>query len=132
MAALFLIVVLAMLGVFAVRMGAAGEQDALSSIMRSRALAAARAGMEYGAYRGVVNNACSTLPAVATTFNVNLTQGALNGFTLTVTCSRASHLGATYFTWQITSTARRGTYGTPDYVASPLLRRSVASGPPPP
>lgn len=124
-AALFLIVVLAILGTFAMRVGVSGEQDANASLMQNRALAAARSGIEFGAYRALVANACNVgvMP-----INVNLTQGTLAGFNVSGTCQRNVH-GA-YFTYQITVTARRGTYGTPDYV-SRTLTRTVSNGPPP-
>lgn len=122
-AALFLIVVLAMLGLFAVRVGASGEQDVTAQLLGSRALAAARSGIEYGAYRAMVANTC----IVPFNVNVPLTQGALAGFTANVTCVRSNHSG--YFTYEVTATARRGVYGTADYVARSLTR-TLSNGPP--
>lgn len=121
-AALFLIVVLALLGVFAVRVGGAGEQDVTASLMESRALAAARSGIEYAAYRVSVN-LCNS--AIDVPFNLNLTQGALNGFAISGTCRRDTH--GTYFTYVISVTASKGTYGRPDYVARKLTR-TVSNG----
>jgi MSHA biogenesis protein MshP len=128
-AALFIIVVLAMLALFAVRVGAAGEQDITAQLMQDRAMAAARSGIEYGAYRAVVMGSCNA-PAGAA-FNVPLTEGALVGFTATVTCIRLTHAhnGGTYYTYEISSTARRGAYGTADYV-SRALTRTLATAPP--
>lgn len=50
-----------------------------------RALPAARAGTEWAGTRALVNNAC----AANTVMNLN--QGALNGFRVTVSCSATSH-----------------------------------------
>jgi MSHA biogenesis protein MshP len=122
-AAMFLIVVLALLGVFAVRVGGAGEQDVTASLMESRALAAARSGIEYGAYRVSVNG-CNS--AVGVPFNFNLTQGALNGFNIAGSCRRDTHPSG-YNTYVITVTASKGTYGRPDYV-SRQLTRTVSNG----
>ena len=54
------------------------------------------------------------------------------GFTITVTCSvQTTHnIGGTlYKTWVLTSTARRGIYGTPDFV-SRNATRTVTNAPP--
>ena len=128
-AALFVIVVLAMLGLFAVRISASGEQDLTATVQQERALAAARSGIEYGAYRALVGGSCNGLAGA--TFNVPLSQGALTGFTVTVTCLGSNHLhnGAPYWTYEITSWARRGIYGNADYVAR-TLTRTLSNGPP--
>jgi MSHA biogenesis protein MshP len=127
-AALFLIVVLALLGLFAVRVGASGEQDIAAQIMESRALAAARSGIEYGAYRALVLGECN-VPGGAVSFSTNLAlaEGALAGFGVDVTCIGADHAG--YWTYEVASTARSGVYGTADYVARSLTR-TLSNGPP--
>ena len=132
-AALFLIVMLAMLAIFTVRVGAAGDQDANSALMQSRALAAARSGLEYGAYRALKSAWCNTLPppAAPVTANLNRPAAALSGFAVTVSCSRASHVAGAYFTYQVSVVARKGTYGTADYV-SRSMTRVYATGTPPP
>ena len=128
-AAMFIIVILAMLSLFAVRVSASGDQDVSMALMESRALAAARTGIEYGAYRALVATNCNGVGGA--TFNVNLTQAALTSFALTVTCLGSNHLnaGVPYWTYEITSIARRGTYGTADYV-SRTLTQTVANGAP--
>lgn len=115
-AALFVIVVLAMLSLFAVRIGGAGEQDVSSEVLQGRALAAARSGIEYGWYR-----ATHSLPCAGTT-TLNLTQGALAGFTVRVTCTTTGHSNPTYKTYYIDAVAQRGTYGWPDYVSRRLTK----------
>ena len=128
-AALFLIVVLAMLSLFAVRMSASGEQDVTAQLFQERATAAARSGLEYGAYRGMVSLSCNA--AAGANFNVPLTQGALTGFTATVSCRRLTHAhnGGNYFTYEVSAIARRGVYGTPDYV-SRTLSKTFSTAPP--
>ena len=132
-AALFVIVVLAMLSLFAMRVGASGDQDVTAALLQDRAIAAARSGIEYGAYRALAGN-CPP-PAVVNFPALNLTQGALNGFTVAVRCQGLQHAhkpspGGFYLTYEITATARRGTYGTADYVQR-TLTQTVANGPPP-
>jgi MSHA biogenesis protein MshP len=129
-AAMFVIVTLAMLALFAVRVSASGEQDVTMALMQGRALAAARSGIEYGAYRAELGAGCP-LPGTVYTWSVPLTQGALTGFTATVTCVSSTHTnaGVPYRTYEIMSTARRGTYGTSDYVARAITKTVAISAP---
>jgi MSHA biogenesis protein MshP len=128
-AALFLIVVLAALGAFAVRVGAAGEHEASLDLMQSRALAAARSGIEFGVHQALV-----AAPSSCADVTFALTQSALAGFTVDVRCrSAAQDVGVppaatTYQTFQIDATARYGLYGTPGYV-SRHLTRTVSNAP---
>jgi MSHA biogenesis protein MshP len=80
-------------------------------LAQARALAAARAGIEWGAYRAL-NGSC----AASTT--LNLSEAALSGFAVTVSCtSTAFTNGAvTSQSYTVTSTAISGLYGRPDYV----------------
>ena len=118
-AALFLIVVLAALSLFAMRIGAAGDQDTVAVVLQDRAEAAARSGIEYGAYRAVNGNCNSGTP----TWTVPLNEGMLVGFTAVVSCigTQHTHNGAPYWTYLITSTATKGTYGTADYVRRQIV-----------
>jgi MSHA biogenesis protein MshP len=128
-AALFLIVVLALLALFAVRIGGSAERDVSTGLMQARALAAARSGIEYGSYRALVANTCNAVPpAVSFNTNVALTEGALNGFTVNVTCRRVDH-SSRYRTYDLAAVAWRGTYGSADYVAR-SVSKSVAGGNP--
>jgi Tfp pilus assembly protein PilX len=113
--ALFLLVVLGALGLAAIRVGAGQQQAVTLGLMQARALAAASSGIEWGAYLATNGTQC------ASSTTLNLTEGALNGFTVIVTCS------ATPFTYNSTtsnnassyvikSTATYGTYGQPGYV----------------
>jgi MSHA biogenesis protein MshP len=109
--ALFLIVVLGALALVAFRVGTGQQQAVIMSLQQARALAAAQAGIEWGAYQAV-NGSC-----VAST-TLNLTEAALTGFTVTVTCAATTFANgaATSSSYVLLSTATAGTYGQPGYV----------------
>jgi MSHA biogenesis protein MshP len=115
--ALFLIVVLGALAVVAIRVGTGQQQAVIMALEEARALAAAQAGMEWGAYQAL-NGSCVASTAL------NLTEAALNGFAVVVTCAATSFANgaATSSSYVLTSTATTGTYGQPGYV------RRVVSG----
>jgi len=110
--ALFLIVVLGALALIAIRVGNSQQHAVTMGIEESRALAAARAGVEWAAYKAFNGASC------ASSTTLNLTEGALNGFTVVVTCSATSFAsGAAINTsYVINSSATLGTYGQPTYV----------------
>ena len=112
--ALFLIVVLGALGAVAVRLGN-GEQHAVTmGLVQARALAAARAGVEWGAYQALTN----PLHSCAASTTLSLTEGSLNGFSVVVSCSATSFANgsATNTSYSILAAATAGTYGQPGYV----------------
>jgi MSHA biogenesis protein MshP len=112
-AVIFMIVVLAALGAFAVSVGVSQQQTGTLALLEARTAAAAQAGIEYGAY--VVTTAASNCVASQT---LPLTGGALNGFVVTVQCAQppADH-GNGHSSFLLTSTATTGTYGTPEFVS---------------
>jgi len=109
--ALFLIVVLAALGAAAIRIGNGEQQTVTMALQQVRALAAARAGVEWGAYRAL-NGSC-----VAST-TLNLSEAALNGFAVAVSCTDTAFANgaATSHAYLINASASSGTYGQPGYV----------------
>jgi hypothetical protein len=115
-AALFLIIVVAAFGVFALRIGVNQQQTASLGLLASRGSAAAFSGLEYGANRAL-NNQCVAL---------TLLPVKIDDFTVTVVCSGPTNhtigLG-TYQVYDLTSTAVHGVYGTPDFVQRTRLRR---------
>jgi MSHA biogenesis protein MshP len=117
-AALFLIVVLATLGTFAIRAGLGQQQTVNLAVLGSRALEAARTGIEWGAQRALVGGVCANT-------TLNLTEGTLNGFTVQVTCVVTNHAeaGGTYQVYTFTSLAQSGVYGTNDYVSRSVRAR---------
>ncbi len=108
-AALFLIVVLAALGMFAVRIGGTQQQTINLGLLGDRALAAANSGLEYAAYRQFTTG-CATASA---TFNLN--EAVLAGFRVQVTCTGSGPFVLDAF-------ASRGAYGSPDYVSRRATR----------
>lgn len=110
-AAIFLIVVLAALGMFAIRIGGAQQQTVNLGLLGDRAVAAANSGIEYAAYQakqGTCNGSQSKF---------KLSQEALTDFQITVTCTSPS---AGVFKY--VSIASSGTYGSPDYVWRTVTR----------
>jgi MSHA biogenesis protein MshP len=126
--ALFLIVVLGALAVVAVRVGTGQQQAVIMSLMEARALAAAQAGIEWGAYQSVGLTPAGVMTpqpgSCAASATLSLTEASLSGFTVIVTCSvtpYANGAGIGY-SYVLKSTASIGTYGQPGYV------RRVVSG----
>jgi MSHA biogenesis protein MshP len=128
-AAVFLIVILASLGAFAVQVAMAQYQSANVEFLEARAQAAAEAGIGYGATRARTGS--------CTNRTLNLTQGALAGFVVRVTCAPTVHTiysgtpltPNNYEVYALAATASRGTYGRPDYVAR-TVTRNVTNAPP--
>jgi MSHA biogenesis protein MshP len=111
-AALFLIVVVAALGAFAVRISAGQQQTVNLALLTARALAAADSGIEFGAYQALYGTGCASA-------TLNLTEAGLNGFTVSVTCAATAHTesGGPINVYRVDATASLGTYGMPDYVS---------------
>jgi MSHA biogenesis protein MshP len=109
--ALFLIVVLALLATVGVRLSVGQQQSVTLALEGARALGAARAGIEWGAYEAL-NGSCAGQ-------TLSLSEAALAGFTVVVSCTATSFsdAGANHTAYLIDSTARRGNYGSADYVS---------------
>ncbi len=111
--ALFLMVVLGLLAVVGVRVGVGQQQTVTMALMQARALAAARAGVEWAAYQARSgSNLCTPTTTLA------LTETALNGFTVVVTCASTAFTNgsATAHSYAVVATATTGSYGQPGYV----------------
>lgn len=117
--AIFLLVVIAALGTFAVTLSTTQHQSAAMDVMGSRAYQAARAGIEWAAYQ--VSTSASNA-AVAAPCATNFAQGSLGGtltpFAVAVTCSTASHVEGTSTIWiyDVSAVANAGTIGSQDYI----------------
>lgn len=113
MSAVFLIVVLALLGAMIVALSTTQQVSQVRDLDGSRAYFASRAGLEWGVYRVLHDTNCpatSTMPALA---------GSATGFAITVTCSANGpydEAGNNVTVYQVTSTATKGTLGSLDYV----------------
>ena len=122
-AAIFMILVLAALAAFAVRIGATQQQTSDFGMLNARAQAAADSGFEFGANQALTHGSC---PGVAAPTTLVLTAVGLKGFTVVVTCIPTNHqIGAaptTYHAYALTSVAQLGTYGTSGYVARTVVR----------
>jgi MSHA biogenesis protein MshP len=112
--AVFLLVVLAGLGVFAVRINLLQQQTVTAGLRGSQALHAARSGVAWAAYRSLAADAC-----MAPTSTLNLTEGATAGFRVTVNCSKSAHTegSSTLCVFVLDVRAEGGVYGGPDYVS---------------
>lgn len=111
-AAVFLLVVLAGLGVFAVRLGVLQAQTTASGLRAAQAFHAARAGIAWAAHQALHGGGCGAA-------TLNLTEGGTSGFDVAVQCVQNSHVeaGSTINVYVIDALAEAGTYGGPDYVS---------------
>ncbi len=122
---IFLIIVLAALGAFAVRVALSQYETTNLELLEARAQAAAESGIQYGSYELRGGGACfrpaSFQPGAA----------ALSGYVVTVTCLNASrHVFGPNVAWAYTlqSAAAHGTYGAPDYVQR-TIRQTFTNAP---
>jgi len=120
-AALFLIVVLAAVGTFAVQIGASQQHSVNLTLLETRAQAAADAGIEWASARIL------SVPACPTNAGLVLNEGALAGYRVRITAVGAcptTHVvnGVNTRTYTVTALATRGNYGTPDFVSRSVTR----------
>lgn len=110
--ALFLLVVLAALGIVAVRLMGVQQQTVVLAMQSSRAYAAARSGVDWSAYQALVNGNCGSS-------TLTLTEAGLAGFSVDTSCSATTHTEGpnTVSVYVIDAFAWSGAYGTPDYVS---------------
>jgi len=110
--ALFLLVVLAALGIVAVRLSGVQQQTVVLAMQSSRAYAAARTGIDWSAYQALVNGSCASS-------TITLTEAGVAGFSVDTSCSSTSHSEGpnTVRVYVIDAFAWSGSYGTPDYVS---------------
>jgi MSHA biogenesis protein MshP len=121
--AIFLIVVLAGLAVFAVRLGVLQRQTVSSALLAAQAHHAARSGIAWAAHRALGSGWCGTQ-------TLNLTEGGTSGFDVTVECAQTAHVegGATINVYVINVLAQSGVYGGPDYVSRRLEAKITDAG----
>ncbi len=110
--AIFLLVVLAALGGFMLTFSNAQHMSATQDLQGARALQAARAGIDWGAYQILQggNPGCTGAPVLG---------GTLAGFNLNVSCAAFGPYTEgtnTFSLYQITSTASMGTLGSTTYI----------------
>ncbi|HZF31369.1 MAG TPA: pilus assembly protein MshP [Gammaproteobacteria bacterium] len=115
-AAIFLLVVLAALGAFAVRLTVFQSQTVTSALRAAQAYQAARSGAAWAAYRAVNDGVCP--PAT-----LALTEGGTAGFNVSVSCTQLTYVEGTappanVFVLSVRATA--GAFGSADYVSRQL------------
>lgn len=116
MSAIAVLVLLAMLGAFIVTLSNTQQISSLRDIQGSRAYYAARAGIEWGAYRALVNGACPFTAALPNAANAT-------GFNVQVVCGPGltyDEAGTSVTIYQITATATIGGLGQQDYTERQL------------
>jgi len=119
--ALFILVVLAVLGGFMVTMSGVQSRTTLWALQGARAYHAARSGLEWGGFQALVNHACNP----STTLTVD-------GFAVTLACQAQGPIteGAqVYSVYHLTSLAEWGTYGTGDYISRQVRARVTGAVP---
>ena len=111
--AIFLLVVIAALGTFAVTLSTTQQQSAAQDVLGARAYQAARAGIEWGAYQVLQNAGCPAATQVLAPM-----PNTLATFRVQVDCTSVSttDAGVAVAMYQLISTANQGTVATPDYV----------------
>jgi MSHA biogenesis protein MshP len=113
--AIFLLVVLAGLAAFAVRLNTLQQQTVTAGLRGAQAFEAARTGAAWGAYRALNAGVCAA-------GTLNLTEGATAGFRVSVQCTQSVHTEgtATVRVFVFNVRAEAGAYGGPDYVSRRL------------
>lgn len=104
--AIFILLVLALLGVAMMRLSGMQSRTGTFALQGARAYQAARSGVEWGAARVSAGNAC----------NGSMT---LDGFAVTVSCSSSvyTEAGVNITVHQLNAVATFGNYGSPDFVS---------------
>ena len=133
-AAIFIVVVLAMLGIMMVTIGGMQRATAAAAAKGTRAFHAARSGIEWGSYQAVVGASCVATsplgPPTSPTFSLSV--AGLDGFNVWVDCVSTPHRerSDTYNVYVITATATSGGFGDADHV-SRTLHATVTDAPSP-
>jgi len=114
-AAIFLLVVLAGLAVYAVRLGTLQQQTVSSALRAAQAFHAARSGVAWAAHRAINSGWCGAQ-------TLTLSESGASGFDVQVQCTSTVHVegGATTNVYVIDALAESGAYGGPDYVSRRL------------
>ena len=149
-AAIFLLVIIAAMGAFAVSLSANAHATGAIAVMGARAYEAARTGIEWAAFQvrdpnGTLAPGATNLPACFASPTTLTLPAAMGNFTVQVTCTRYPAIGASpnyheegdkrsaYYV--VTSTAFAGAAGSADYVERRLeagiekCKDPIAAGP---
>ena len=121
--AIFLLVVIAALGAFAITVSTTQHQTSAMDVQGARAYQAARAGIEWGAFQvlrgGAFRAACEAGPANEP---LSALPGTLSGFAVAVQCEHTSAAEDDHKVrmYRITSTAVQGAPATANYIERQL------------
>lgn len=109
-AMVFVIVAIAGIVTAIVSMSSVQHAGSMMTLREAQARQAARTGLERGVHDAVVNGSCT-----GNTINPG---GALNGFTVTISCTDETHreTGREVTVYFIQAAASAGTYPNPDFV----------------
>ena len=122
-AAIFIVVVLAVLGAFMVTLNVLQHATSAAALQGARAFQAAQSGIEWGVYQALHGAACSAAPAQTTSGPFALNGAGLSDFQVTVTCTYTQYQeqSTNYNVYTISATATYGTFGNPDFVSRSLV-----------
>lgn len=128
--AIFLLVILATLAGYAMRLALLANMGTIQDVQGAQAYLAARAGVEWAAFQVLTPASMQACPAVPTPFTIN-------SFNIALTCNRtpAQDKGTTQdiSIYTITSTASNGVAGSQDYIERRItvtLSRCIYNNPP--
>ena len=107
--AIFLIVVLLGMGLAMMNLSGVQQDTSSKALLSARAYFGAKAGLDWGIQQAIAASAC------AASSSLNLTQEALNGVSVTVTCAQQRQGSASEAVFYITSRATTGTLGSVSY-----------------
>ncbi|TFW10300.1 hypothetical protein E4K72_01680 [Oxalobacteraceae bacterium OM1] len=117
-AAVFLLVVLSVLGAVMLTFTATQQVTSTQDIQGSRAYQAARTGIEWGLYQVLIVNGASACPAASTT--LPSLAADLQPFAVVITCTATpvteASASVSSRVFSISATATLGALGTPGYV----------------
>lgn len=116
---LFILVVLAALGGYMVRLNVAQQTTTTLSLQSVRAWYAATSGMEWVVYQIDTGSGCPTVPSSFSAEGFTISMTACTSYTVTE--------GTTYTLYDVQVEASRGSFGSTDYV-SRRLRATVTGG----
>lgn len=114
---IFILVILGLASTYIISLSAVSRETSVRSIQGERAFFSARSGVEW-AIREIILDSTQCPPNTV----LSLTQGGLNGFQATVTCTATPYTEGTttYNIFDIVSVAEFGSFGDSDYVSRRL------------
>lgn len=121
--AIFVLIVLAVSALAMISLSGVQRRTSSLALQALRADQAARSGLQWAGHTAISSGAC---PPSTT---LSLTGGGLQGFSVTVGCTRTTHVEAatTSTIFELDSVGEYGSFGSPDYVRR-RVRASLHQG----